>query len=108
VKEGNFVRKSLHFQVDGTLLAGEPLLVNPEYIDNLDDRIKRYLGFGQPSGLSIYPRTDLSTMPLSRQSEIFRYFIRRLGKKMARAPAKLLPRQVNSAVKSLLRRTSIP
>jgi hypothetical protein len=108
VKEGNFVRKSLHFQVDGTLEAGEPLLVNPEYIDNLDDRIKRYLGFGQPSGLSIYPRTDLSTLPLSRQSEIFRYFIRRLGKKIARAPAKLLPRQVNSAVKSLLRRTSTP
>ena len=104
--KGNFVRKSLHFQVDGALGASEPLLVNPEFIDNLDDRIKRYLGFGQPSGLSLYPQTDLSTMPLNRQSEIFRHFIRRLGTKIARAPAKLLPRQVNSAVKGFLRHTS--
>ena|ERR1700733_8336803 len=101
VKKGNFVRKSLLIQVDAALEASEPLLVNPEYIDNLDNRIKRYLGFGQPSGYSIYPQTDLSTMPLSRQGEIFRYFIRRLTKKIARAPAKLLPRQVKSAVKGL-------
>jgi hypothetical protein len=73
VKKGNFARKSILFQVDGELEAGEPLLINPEYIDNLDDRIKRYLGFGQPSGISLYPQTDLSTMPLSRQSEIFRF-----------------------------------
>jgi hypothetical protein len=96
VKKGNFVRKSILFQVDGTLEASEPLLINPEYINDLDDRIKRYLGFGRPSGISLYPQTDLSTMPLSRQSEIFRYFIGRLGKKIARAPAKLLPRQDRS------------
>ena len=108
VKKGNFVRKSILFQVDRALEASEPLLVNPEYVDNLDDRIKNYLGFGQPSGLSLYPETDLSTMPLSRQSEIFRYFIRRLRKKIVRAPAKLLPRQVKSAVKGFLRHAPTP
>ena len=76
VKKGGFVRKSILFQVDAALDACEPLLINPEYIDNLDERMKRYLGFGQPSGISIYPQTDLSTMPLSRQSEIFRHFIK--------------------------------
>jgi hypothetical protein len=103
VKKGNFVRKNLLFQVDDTLGYSEPLLVNPEYIDNLDDRIKRYLGFGQPSGISLYPQTDLSTMPLSKQSEIF---IRGLGKKIARASGELLPEQVRSAVKGILRHTS--
>jgi len=106
VKKSNFIRKSLHFQVDGALKASEPLLINPEYIDNLDDRIKRYLGFGQPSGLNIYPDTDFSTMPLRQQGEIFRDFIRRLGKS-ARAPARLLPSQVKSAVKGFLRHTPI-
>src|SRR5262249_28788895 len=120
VKQNNFVRKSLFFQVDSALEASEPLLLNPEYISDLDDRIKRYLGFGQPSGYSIYPQTDLSTMPLSRQREIFRYLvnsmplsmqgeiIRRLGKKIARVPTKLSPRQIKSTVKSFLRQTSIP
>jgi len=118
VKKAGFVRKSLHFQVDGTLEVGEPLLVNPEYIDNLDERMKCYLGFGHPSGLSIYPQTDLSTLPLSRQNEIFRYlmsamplkkqseifpyFIRRVAKTLLRKPTKLLPRQVKSAVKNLI------
>jgi hypothetical protein len=106
VKKGNFVRKSIIFQVDGAPEASEPLLINPEYIDNLDDRMKRYLGFGQPSGLSLWPQTDLSTMPLSKQSEIFWYFIRRLGRKIFRAPAKLLPLQVKSVVKGFLKHTS--
>jgi hypothetical protein len=106
VKKGNFVRKSIVFQVDGAQDAGEPLLINPEYIDNLDDRMKRYLGFGQPSGLSLWPQTDLSTMPLSKQNEIFWYFIRRLGKQISRAPAKLLPLQVKSVVKGFLRHAS--
>ena len=101
VKKGKFVRKSIVFQVDSS--PGEPLLINPEYIDNLDDRMKRYLGFGQPSGLILWPQTDLSTMPLSMQSEIFWYFIRRLGKKIFRAPAKLLPLQVKSVVKGFFR-----
>lgn len=103
VKNANFVRKSLLFQVDVALEASEPLLVNPEYIDNLDDRIGRYLGFGQPSGYSIYPKTDLSTMPLSRQSEMFWYFALRLRKTLPRASAKLLPRQINSAAKGFMR-----
>jgi hypothetical protein len=118
VKKGDFVRKSLLFQVDGTLEIAEPLLVNPAYIDDLDDRIKSYLGFGRPSGISIYPQTDLGTMPLSRQSEIFLHFMstmplrrqieifshfsRRLGKRLVRAPAKLLPPRVKSAVKDLI------
>jgi hypothetical protein len=108
VKKGNFVRKSILFQVDRALEASEPLLINPEYVDNLDDRIKNYLGFGRPSGLDLYPETDLGTMPLSRQSEIFRYFIRHVSKKIARAPAKLLPRQVKSVVKGFLRHTPTP
>ena len=91
-KKGSFVRKSILFQVDGALDAGEPLLINPEYIHNLDERTKRYLGFGQPSGISLYPQTDLSTMPLSRQSEVFRHYISRL-----------LPRQFKSKVKGFFR-----
>jgi hypothetical protein len=106
VKKSEFVRKSIVFQVDGALQASEPLLINPEYIDNLDDRMKRYLGFGQPAGLSLWPQTDLGTMPLSRQSDIFWYFVCRLGKKISRAPAKLLPLQIKSVVKGFLTHTS--
>src|SRR5262249_15637326 len=106
VKRDNFARKSVLFQVDGALEASEPLLVNPEYLDNLDDRIQRYLGFGRPSGICLYPQTDLSTMPLSRQNEVFQYFIRRFSEKIARAPAKMFPRRIKSVIKSVLRSTS--
>jgi len=89
VKKRNFVRKSIHFDVNGGMEASEPLLINPEYFDNLDERTKRYLGFGQSSGLKLYPQTDLSTMPSTKHREILWYFVDRLGKKIARAPAKL-------------------
>lgn len=107
VKIGKFVRKSILFQIDGAAEASEPLLINPEYIDDLDDRMKGYLGFGQPSGLSLWPQTDLSTMPLSKQSEICWYFIRRLGQTTSEAPAKLLP-PVKSVIKGFFRNSSTP
>ncbi len=103
VKRGKFVRKNLLFQVDATLDYSEPVLINPEYIENLDDRTKRYLGFNQPSGLPLYPATDLSSMPLRRQADIL---IRGLGKKIAKAPREMLPRRIKSAVKNFRLTTS--
>jgi hypothetical protein len=79
VKQSNFVRKSLFFQVHGAPEASEPLLVNPEYIyPNLNDRKNAILGLVGHQG-EIF-RYLVNSMPLSMRGEI----IRRLRRKPAR------------------------
>lgn len=58
----NFVRKSLFFQVDGNDNS-EPLLINPSFMSDFDERIKMYLGFGRKSSNTPFPHTDETTIP---------------------------------------------
>ncbi len=66
VERTSFVRKSLFFQIDADMSSAEPLLLNPAYIRNADDRMLRYLGFGLPTETEVFPSTDLSTLPVDR------------------------------------------
>lgn len=61
-QSGNFIRKSLFFQVDGNDNS-EPLLINPSFIDDFSERIKMYLGFGRESTNTLFPYTDETTIP---------------------------------------------
>ncbi len=61
-ESSNFVRKSLFFQVDGNDNS-EPLLINPSFMTNFDDRIKMYLGFGREASNIPFPHTDETTIP---------------------------------------------
>ena len=58
----NFVRKSLFFQVDGNDNS-EPLLINPSFMTEFDERIRMYLGFGRKSSNTPFPHTDETTIP---------------------------------------------
>lgn len=58
----HFVRKSLFFQVDGND-SSEPLLINPSFMIDFDERIKMYLGFGRGANNTPFPHTDETTIP---------------------------------------------
>lgn len=58
----NFVRKSLFFQVDGNDNS-EPLLINPSFMTNFDERTRMYLGFGRVASNTPFPHTDETTIP---------------------------------------------
>ena len=58
----DFVRKSLFFQVDGNDNS-EPLLINPSFMNNFDERTRMYLGFGREASNTPFPHTDETTIP---------------------------------------------
>ncbi len=69
VLRGDFVRKSLFFQVDSKVDSAEPLLLNPSYLNKeLTPKLQAYLGFGQPAEYELYPRTGLNTLQFRRLS----------------------------------------
>jgi hypothetical protein len=76
---GEFVRKSLFFQVEKDINHSEPILLNSEFITNYDEDIKMYLGFGKKATNTTYPATDIFTMPLNKKvsSIIFRWLLSR-------------------------------
>jgi phytanoyl-CoA dioxygenase PhyH len=65
VPRPDFVRKSLFWQIDREIDKGEPLLINPEFLPQMDSKLQRYLGFGLPSGYEIFPQSNINTIPTS-------------------------------------------
>jgi len=80
----NFIRKNILFRVDADTEYAEPVIIRTEYLDNLDDRLKLYLGFGKKAGQETWPKTSLDTMPLNKKvfTAISRWFIARLLDKL--------------------------
>lgn len=64
----NFVRKTLFFQVEKDTSQSEPIILNAEFINNLSEDVKMYLGFGKKATNSVYPNTDIYTMPLNKKT----------------------------------------
>jgi hypothetical protein len=64
VKNKNYLRKSIFFQIDGQINNGEPILLNPTFCGNLKPELKNYLGFGLPSEYGIFPNSRLKDHPL--------------------------------------------
>lgn len=60
--DSNFIRKSLFFQVDNNDKS-EPILINTSYLNNVDDTLKMYLGFGREANNIPFPETNISTIP---------------------------------------------
>ena len=60
------IRKTLFFQVEKDINHSEPILLNTEFLENITDELKMYLGFGKKGDLKIYPKTDIFTMPLNK------------------------------------------
>ena len=59
-----FVRKTLFFQVEKDINHSEPILLNSEFISEVNDEIKMYLGFGKRATNKSYPATDIFTRRL--------------------------------------------
>jgi hypothetical protein len=76
----DFVRKTLFFQVEKDINHSEPILLNSEFITDINDDLKMYLGFGKKATNKIYPATDIFTMPLNKKvaNMIFRWLLSRL------------------------------
>ena len=64
----NFVRKTLFFQVEKDTSQSEPILLNAEFLNNLNDDVKMFLGFGKRANNDVYPNTDIYTMPLNKKT----------------------------------------
>ncbi len=76
----SFVRKTLFFQVEKDINHSEPIILNSEFIDEFNEDLKMYLGFGKKATNKIYPSTDIYTMPLNKKvsSIIFKWLLSRL------------------------------
>ena len=64
----NFLRRSLFFQVDSKIDSAEPILLNPAFVESLDEKRKTYLGFGLPADYQIYPQTSMNSLPIGRMN----------------------------------------
>mgnify|MGYP005997600601 CR=1 FL=1 len=76
----NFVRKTLFFQVEKDTSQSEPILLNAEYLNNLNEDVKMYLGFGKKATNAVYPNTDIFTMPINKRTFgiVYRWILSRL------------------------------
>jgi hypothetical protein len=66
VEDPDFVRKSLFWQIDREIDQAEPILINPEFLPEMDAGKLRYLGFGLPTEYRIFPQTGVSSLPADR------------------------------------------
>ena len=78
-----FVRKNILMRIDQEIEHAEPILLRTEYLENIDERIKTYLGFGKKTS-KMYPPSSLETMPINKRvtSEIFKWLAGRLANKL--------------------------
>jgi hypothetical protein len=65
VTDNNFIRKSVFFQVDSDIKNSEPILLNSEYLSNLNHDLQMFLGFGMPSNYKVFPQTSINSLPPS-------------------------------------------
>ncbi|WP_250479465.1 MULTISPECIES: phytanoyl-CoA dioxygenase family protein [unclassified Caballeronia] len=99
VTDKNFVRKSVFFQVDSEIQKSEPIIVNTEFISEVNERTSMFLGFGQPSEYDVFPKTSMNTAPLNRtmMSVLGEYLFFRL----TRAGFAKLPRGLRPLIRRL-------
>lgn len=103
VKQADFVRKSLFFQVDNKVDSAEPILLNPSFVDPkdvADRRITTYLGFGQSSEYAVYPDTSLKMLPLGRVGIL--PFVRWVGYRMIRGAYDIAPFSAKNIVRKMM------
>jgi len=60
----SFTRKSIFFQVDASPDNAEKILINPAFVDDRDERLLDYLGFGQKHDFPANPPTLLKHAPV--------------------------------------------
>ena len=66
-KDKSFVRKSLFLQIDDNLNSALPIYIKTEFLENLNDKLKTYLGFGLSANQNNYPPSSMDTLPLNKK-----------------------------------------
>lgn len=64
VRDNNFIRRSIFFQVDSDISNSEPILINTSYVQEVNEQIKMYLGFGLKSNYLAFPNSTLFNLPI--------------------------------------------
>ena len=101
-KNTNFVRKSLYFQIDATNENGLQILINPNFLNNINQDIEMLLGFGKESNYPIYPKTNLNILPINKKIflSILKWFIYRI----IRFTTKTEPRNLKKIILNLFKK----
>ena len=60
----SFIRKSVFFQVDGDIQNSEPILLNTAFHTNRNEWVEQFLGFGLPQTYEVFPKSNVSSLPL--------------------------------------------
>lgn len=63
VTRSDFIRKSLFWQIDRETANGEPIVINPEFLEEVSPRIAQYLGFGRPANYTRFPQSNIRSLP---------------------------------------------
>jgi hypothetical protein len=104
VKDRNYVRKSMFFQVDEDVSNGEPLVINPSLFPQSafdDGWLFTFLGFGKPAKNRIYPLTDAGDLTLSSFAKISANFAAHRPK---RKLISMLPNSLKQRIKGTARK----
>lgn len=104
VLDRRFIRKSVFFQVDSEITNSEPIIINPNFVENLSEDVRTYLGFGSQSEYEIFPTTNLLTLDSSQCSalHIVSILLKRWFVENARASMRRFPilRKVRASLQS--------
>jgi len=65
IETKGFAGKSIFFQIDRELQNGEKTLANTAFLDNVDEELKSYLGFGQKGDYQTFPNSNAKTLGAS-------------------------------------------
>jgi ectoine hydroxylase-related dioxygenase (phytanoyl-CoA dioxygenase family) len=106
VLNGNYVRKSLFFQIDSEVGNGEPILLNPSYCMNLTKQLNRYLGFGLPAKYKVFPESKLEYHPLNFSVGVT--LIRWTLYRMVRGVYEIIPSALKNKIKNYIKAKKNP
>ena len=96
----NFIRKSVFFQVDSETENSEPIILNTKFVNEMNDRIQMFFGFGKTSDYPIYPNSSLNTLPLNKSLfyDLIKYVIYRFCKSIFNYLPKFIQRVIKKYV----------
>jgi hypothetical protein len=86
-----WTRKSLFFGISSEFRDGEKILVNTEFLDNLDDRRRRYLRLGQRASFETFPSSDVMTLTLKDAAALQAQILRLAPSLLARRLVRVVP-----------------
>ena len=94
----NFVRKSVFFQVDSEINNSEPIILNTEFITKVNDDIKMFFGFGKRSDYEVYPKTSITSLPLTKN--ILKILIKYTLQRFLKSFKRLIPKKIKKIIKN--------